>query len=74
MPIQLSVKDQKLVEQARRAIKRAYESAHMPAGVAKRMASYAMYYRNKGRRKAIKNHPFKNICEASGRFLASEDK
>ena len=74
MPIHLDNHDQNLVEKSKATIKEAYESSHAPAAVAKSIASYTMRLRNKGRLKAIKNHPFKGICEASGKLLADEDK
>ena len=74
MVIHLNNNDKNLVEKAKATIKEVYESAHAPAAVAKSIVSHAMRYRNKGRREAIKDHPFMGICEASGKPLASEDK
>ena len=63
-----------MVEIVKATIKKAYESAHAPAAVVRSIASYAMRYRNRGRREAKRKHLFRGICEASGKPLANEDK
>ena len=74
MPIQLDKNDQVLVERVKDLTAEAYKSAHAPAALARRIAGIAMQYRNRGRREAMERHPFRNICEASGKPLAKEDK
>jgi hypothetical protein len=61
--------DAALVARAQRAISEAVASAHMPPAVAKRLFALAARHRNKGRNAAIKRHPFKGKCEASGKAL-----
>ncbi len=73
MQIQLNKHDQELVARVKTKIKEAYESADAPAAVAKSIASNAMRYRNRGRIQAKKRHPFKGICEASGKPIEKED-
>lgn len=55
------------------SIETAFKKANMPAAVAKRITVVAVRYRNKGKAAAIRRHPFRGICEASGRHLKKED-
>jgi len=74
MPVKLDSHDSKLCEEIRATIDKSYREARVPVALAKRIASIAMRYRNKGRKKAEKNYPFQGICEASGKPLSEEDK
>src|SRR6202023_361877 len=70
--LNLSRKDQLLVESVRTAMDVALSQADMRNAVAKRLAVLATGHRNQGRRTARKGRPFPGICEASGRPLATE--
>jgi hypothetical protein len=69
----LSDHDQELVKVVCAAIRAAIAQANTPGAVAKRIAVEAMKHRNSGRRAAILRHPFRGICEASGRRLDRKD-
>ncbi|MDD5032376.1 MAG: hypothetical protein PHR36_05075, partial [Patescibacteria group bacterium] len=73
MKIRLNKHDQKLVDDVRSNIKNAYELANFRPAVAKSIASYATKYRNRGRKQAIRRHPFKGLCEKSKLSLKRED-
>lgn len=64
--IHLDDHDEALAEAARSAIDAAFRQARMPAAVAKRIASRATSYRNRGRDGANRRHHFQGVCEASG--------
>lgn len=61
--------DRRLVARVQSAMEDAIATAHVPVVVTKRIAVLSMRYRNRGRTAAIKRHPFKGVCEASGRPL-----
>jgi len=61
--------DEELVKTIKLAIEHAIESAHAPVAVIKRIYVFAVRHRNKGRKAAMKRHPFMGICEASGQIL-----
>jgi hypothetical protein len=61
--------DEALVSAAKAAIEEAIASAHVPVAVIKRIVAFTVRHRNRGRADAIKRHPFKGICEASGKPL-----
>lgn len=69
--LQLDAHDEALVAKAKAAITRAISAAHVPVAVTKRISVFAVRNRNRGRNAAIKRHPFKGICEASGKPLDS---
>jgi len=58
--------DAMLVASAKEAMLQAIAKAHNPVAVAKKIASFGTKNRNVGRAAAIRRHPFKGICEASG--------
>jgi hypothetical protein len=58
--------DQQLVAHVHAVMRRAFDAAHVRVVVAKRIAALAIRERNRGRDAAIRNHPFRGICEASG--------
>ena len=64
--------DEALVAAARDAIDRAIAEAHTPVAVIKRISVLAVRHRNRGRRDAMKRHPFGGVCEASGAPLDIE--
>lgn len=74
MAIDLDEHDQKLFERVRKSIEDAYNEAHIRSAVAKKIASRATYFRNKGRLQAIRQHPFKGICEVPGHNGGRLDK
>jgi hypothetical protein len=74
VPIQLDDHDAALVAVVRTAIRTAVAEANMPSAVAKRITTEAVRQRNHGRSAAIKRHPFRGICEASGLPLSDSDK
>jgi hypothetical protein len=71
--LKLSPHDQALVDAAVTAMRSAFENAHAPPAVAKRIAVLAVRQRNKGRAAAIRRHPFCGVCEQSGRPLQRQD-
>ena len=71
--INLSKHDQDIVTVAIAAIRAAINSAEMKPCVARKICSEATKHRNKGRKAAIKNHPFQGKCEAGGGFLDQKD-
>lgn len=71
--IKLDAHDEVLVKVAVAAMKEAFGEAHAPAAVAKRIAVVAVRQRNRGRAAAIRRHPFKDVCEASGRPIHRHD-
>jgi hypothetical protein len=71
--LKLSEHDRSLVEVAIAAIANAVANAESSPAVAKRIASVAMRFRNRGRRPAIRRYPFRGICEASGLPLENRD-
>ncbi len=72
--IELTTKDREIAKNVELAILAAISEADMPPAVAKRIASVATRQRNKGRAAAMKRHPFKGVCEATGRPLDELDK
>ena len=54
--------------------RKAISSAHSRSAVAKRVVAVTVRERNRGRAAAIRRHPFKGICEASGLSLDVRDK
>lgn len=74
VPIQLDIHDAALAEIVCATIRTAITQANMPSAVAKRIAAVAVRHRNRGRNAAIKQHPFRGICEASGLPLSESDK
>jgi hypothetical protein len=71
--LKLSKSDEKIANKVIAEIHKAYERAHRPVVVVKRIASVATRYRNIGRLAAIRRHPFRGVCESSGRRLARKD-
>lgn len=71
--IELDSHDERLVVAAVAAMKAAFQQAHAPAAVAKRIAVVAVRHRNHGRDAARRRHPFAGICEASGKQLDKTD-
>ena len=67
--LMLDPHDEALVGTLKDAISEAIAAAHKPVAVAKRIAVLAVRLRNRGRSEAKRRHPFKGICEASGRPL-----
>lgn len=67
--LKLDAHDEALVKAAKVAIEQAISTAHQPVAVTKRISSFVTRHRNAGRSAAIKSHPFKGICEASGHEL-----
>ena len=74
MKLKLSKHDEDMVQHVRAAIRRAVQDAEMPSAVAKRITSEAVRQRNKGRSAAIRSHPFRGVCERTGKPLDSRDK
>jgi hypothetical protein len=74
MKLKLSRHDETLVQHVRGVIRRAVKNADMPSAVAKRITSEAVSQRNKGRFAAIRSHPFRGVCEKTGKPLDSRDK
>lgn len=74
MKLKLSQRDEDLVQQVRRVIRRAIKNAEMPSAVAKRIKSEAVRQSNKGRVGAIRAHPFRGVCENTGKPLDPKDK
>ena len=74
MKLKLSKHDEDLVQHVRGVIRRAVKNAEKPSAVAKRITSEAVRHRNKGRSAAMHSHPFKDVCEATGKRLDSSDK
>jgi hypothetical protein len=72
--IKLDEHDAALVEAVVSAFRKALESAHSPSAVVKRIVAITVRRRNLGRAAAIRRHPFKGICEASGLPLDVRDK
>ena len=72
--LKLDSHDEALVEVARAAIRVALAKANSRSGVAKRIVTEAMKHRNQGRSAAIRRHPFRGVCEASGEPLDTRDK
>lgn len=68
----LNEHDETLAENVAAAIRRAYDGAHKPIAVARRIVSIAVGYRNKGR-SAARKRPFNGVCEATGRPLERRD-
>jgi hypothetical protein len=71
--IKLDSHDEVLVKTAVAAMREAFRAAHAPAGVAKRIVVAAVRQRNRGRSVAIRKHPFKGVCEASGQPILRHD-
>ena len=67
--LNLDSHDAKLVEAVKRSITNALSKAHARAAVIKRVFAFAGRHRNNGRLAAMRRHPFKGICEASGKAL-----
>ncbi len=72
--IKLDDHDAALVDTVVSAFRNAVGSAHSRSAVVKRIVAIAVRERNRGRAAAIRRHPFKGICEASGRPLDERDK
>ena len=68
----LTAHDQVLVDRIIAAMRRAVRMADQPATVARRLTVVAVRLRNRGRA-AAKRHPFRGVCEKSGRPLRYED-
>lgn len=73
MALDLERHDEALADTARAAIRDAVGKARAPVAVAKRIVAEAMKHRNRGRKAAIRRHPFKGICEASGARIERMD-
>ena len=71
--LNLDEHDKRLAEKATSAIRDAVANANMPSAVAKRIFTEAAKQRNHGRSAAMKRHPFRGICEASGKPLHKVD-
>jgi hypothetical protein len=71
--LKLDAHDRVLVSAVEAALLAAYEHAHSPVAVAKRIAVVAVRQRNRGRAAARKRHPFAGVCEASRRPLDKQD-
>jgi hypothetical protein len=67
--LKLDAHDQAIVDTVRKVMTKAISTTHSPVAVTKRIAPLAMRYRNKRRAAAIRKHPFKGVCEESGRPL-----
>ena len=72
MSLKLDDHDTDLVAAVDAALRKAIFDAHAPVAVAKRISVLATAQRNKGRSAAMRRHPFRGICEASGMPLAKE--
>ena len=70
--LELSENDQRTTEEVRSAIEAAIQNAENPVAVAKRIVVMAVQQRNRGRRAAMRRHPFRGICERSGKPLLRE--
>lgn len=66
--------DEELIKAARTAIKKAVGAAESKSKVAKALVMEAARQRNRGRTAAMRRHPFRGICEASGAPLDECDK
>lgn len=73
MALELEDHDKILADNARAAIRYAVGKARAPIAVAKRIVAEAMKHRNRGRQAAIRRHPFRGVCEASGAPLERVD-
>jgi hypothetical protein len=69
MPLTLDAHDQAIVATVQAEMRKAISTAHNRVALARRISVLATSARNRGRGAAIKSHPFKDICEASGRPL-----
>lgn len=67
--LKLDKHDEALVLRAKAAFAKAMSGAHNKVAVTKRIAVFAVRHRNKGRKAAIRRHPFNGNCEASGKPL-----
>ncbi len=74
MSILLNRHDRALANRVENEIKKAYEEADKPSAIARRISVVATRYRNRGRAEAVRRHPFRGICEASGGKLDIKDK
>jgi hypothetical protein len=72
MNLPLDEHDKALVAKVAAMMDQAIASAHEPVLVTKGIVSQAMRRRNKGRTRAIREHPFQGICEVHGLPLAKE--
>lgn len=65
--------DSTLVRTVVEALRQALSNAHSRSGVIKRIVTVAVRERNQGRAAAIRRHPFRGTCEATGLPLDRRD-
>jgi len=70
--IRLSDRDTSLVQRVRAVVEEALREADVSTAVTKRLFAIMAKHRNRGRKPAMRRHPFFGICEASGKPLARE--
>ena len=71
--LRLLKRDEILATGVIKAMKIAISKAQEPAAVARKISSAATAQRNRGRDAARRRHPFKGVCEVSGRPLDKAD-